>query len=529
MGGSQTVSLPTAGKHGLLLFDAVAGQGLSLQLSGSTFTSCTLYIIAPNGSTVAFANNTQTSSPCTSATTSVSSIPLLTTGTYTIAVDPAGTTGSLTISLVQDASASISIDGPPVTVTTTIAKQDARLTFNVIAGQRIAVYATNVTNNGANVYWVAPDGTVGPTGGLFIHNSPGTTFFMDTQTLTETGQYALWVMHNSNNVGSETLQIASVPPDVNGGTLTVPSAGSTGPAGTMTTTRAGQNGSFAFPVTAGQRLSFNFSNNTYSSCNWDLYDPNSAFVATGGSCSVFVDTTSIHDPLSVTGNYTLLIDPQGSATGSTSVSINNDADVTGTIAIDGSPVTTGTTVAGQDARLSFSATSGQRIVVFETNITNPSQTVFLVTPSGSNQASVGGDHYMDTQSLATTGTYQLWVAHAGTNIGNETLQINSVPADVSGSVTMNGSGFPFTTVAGQNATITFTNPQSQNVTVHWTSGTYPSSPGCLMSVSGHSGSQNCATATGSYNLGTLASGNYTITVDPQRANTGGMTISATSP
>jgi len=38
------------------------------------------------------------------------------------------------------------------------------------------------------------------------------------------------------------------------------------------------------------------------------------------------------------------------------MSINNDSDVTGAISIDGAAVTSTTTVAGQDVRLSFSAT-----------------------------------------------------------------------------------------------------------------------------------------------------------------------------
>ena len=39
MGGTQTVSVNSPNMVGMLLFDGTAGQGVSLQLSGSTFAS----------------------------------------------------------------------------------------------------------------------------------------------------------------------------------------------------------------------------------------------------------------------------------------------------------------------------------------------------------------------------------------------------------------------------------------------------------------------------------------------------------
>jgi hypothetical protein len=222
------------------------------------------------------------------------------------------------------------------------------------------------------------------------------------------------------------------------------------------------------------------------------------------------------------------------------MSINNDSDVTGTITIDGAAVSTGTTVAGQDVRLSFTATANQRIVVYATSVTNPNAYVNLVKPDGTTQASLfidnnpaGQTFFLDTQTLAISGTYQLWVQHYNTtSFGNETLQIASVPADVTGSLSIGGAAFSLATVAGQNANPTFSNPQSQSVTVHWTSGTYSA---CSLYVSGPSpstsrvASGSCGTATGTLGLGTLSSGTYTITVDPQGASTGGVSLTVTAP
>jgi hypothetical protein len=129
------------------------------------------------------------------------------------------------------------------------------------------------------------------------------------------------------------------------------------------------------------------------------------------------------------GTYTLMVAHNGTNVGSATLQlINIPPDVTGTITPGGSAVTVTTTVAGQDARLTFSATAGQRVSALVTNVTNPSATVLLLKPDGTQQTwlSIGpgcNPCSMSTQTLATTGTYTLMVAHNGTSVGNETLQL----------------------------------------------------------------------------------------------------------
>src|SRR5206468_3841113 len=164
---------------------------------------------------------------------------------------------------------------------------------------------------------------------------------------------------------------------------------------------------------------------------------------------------------------------------SVSMSINNDSDVTGTISIDGSAVTSATTVGGQDVRLSFSGTAAQRIVVYATSVTNPGATLNLVKPDGTTQAALainnnpaGQTFFIDTQTLATTGTYQLWVKHTGTNVGSETLQIASVPADFTSTITVPAAGQTGPAVrvptsgnlaVGQNGILTFSGTTGQRL------------------------------------------------------------------
>jgi hypothetical protein len=128
-GGTQTVALNT-NRIGLLLFDASAGQRASVELSASTFASCTLYLFGPYAQQLA-------ASGCTSATTFVDSAGLPLTGTYTIGIDAGASTGSVAVKLdnASDVTGTITIDGPTVTVTTTTPGQDGRWTFSGPAGQ----------------------------------------------------------------------------------------------------------------------------------------------------------------------------------------------------------------------------------------------------------------------------------------------------------------------------------------------------------------------------------------------------------
>jgi hypothetical protein len=90
-------------------------------------------------------------------------------------------------------------------------------------------------------------------------------------------------------------------------------------------------------------------------------------------------------------------------------------------------VTVTTTVPGQDARLTFSGTAGQTVNVFDTNVTTYYAYLVLVKPDGTSQATIviPNSSSMGTQTLATTGTYTLWVEHYSSYIGSETLQVTT--------------------------------------------------------------------------------------------------------
>jgi YD repeat-containing protein len=544
-GGSQTVTLGT-NQIGLVLFDGTFGQHAAPTITGSTFSSCSLYLINPIPTSV---NNDL--GAC-SANGGFGPVVLTQNGTYTFGIVGGASGGRLTLSLSVDFVGTIAINGPPVTASTPEPGQDAHLNFEA-TGQRVVVYATNVTNPNALVNLVTPSGTTLSSMGI-NNGQPGQTFFMDTQAL-GVGMYQLWIQHNASVGGSETLQIVSVPPDFSG-TLSVPAAGTTGTATRVPASgnlAVGQNANLTFSGTAGQKLSFNVVSSTIgantAACSLTVYDPNQNPIPSGycGTGASYVDTMT----LALTGTYTVNLNPIGTATGSVSISINNDQDVTTpAIAIGGSAVTPITTAAGQDIRLSFTASANQLILVTATNVTYPFppyENLNLLTPSGSTLASTtigsssgGSTSLIDTQTLPAAGTYQLWVQHNGPTTGGVTLQIISVPAAFTGTLAVAAAGATGTATrvptsgnlaVGQNANLTFSGTAGQKLSFNLVSSTIgANAAACALTV--YDPNQNalstgyCGTGASYVDTITLAlTGTYTVNLNPTGTATGSVSIS----
>jgi hypothetical protein len=259
------------------------------------------------------------------------------------------------------------------------------------------------------------------------------------------------------------------------------------------------------------------------------------FVGTSGS---FIDVQT----LPATGAYTILVDPQGTDTGSITLTLYDvPADLTPTITAGGSPLTVTTTVAGQNARPTFSGTAGQRISLKMTSVTIGTSTccstrVSILNPDGSTLVSptfigtTGG--FIDVQTLATTGTYTIVVDPQSSDTGSITLTLYSVPADVTGTVTIGGSAVNVTiSTPGQNGSLTFSGTSGQQATVHVTSNTMSTVRVTLFKPDGTQMTTSFTSAT-SFNLATQSlttTGTYTIKIDPDSSNTGSMNVSVTNP
>lgn len=190
------------------------------------------------------------------------------------------------------------------------------------------------------------------------------TGFVDTVSLLQGGYYTLMVDPQAATIGSQTIVLNDVPPDV---------TGSITPGGspvTITTTTPGQNAVLTFSGTAGQRVSLQLSGTTFTGCiavNNAIKKPDGTTLISSDLCapSGFLDTAE----LPVTGTYSILIDPVGTTVGSETLLLNDvPADATASITPGGSPVTLSTTVAGQNGQATFSGSVNQRVSLNVTGV-----------------------------------------------------------------------------------------------------------------------------------------------------------------
>ena len=522
-----TVTTTTPGENATLSFDGLAGQRVALKLSGVTIGS----------------------SPCCSGWVSMGdlvppkpfgrnglfldTVTLPETGRYRIELDPIGAdTGSATLTVYDvppDATASVSPGGAPVTVTTgPVPGQNAVLSFLGLAGQRVSVKLSGVTIGtspccSANV---SMPGAFGPT--LFGRNG----LFLDTKALPADGVYRLVVDPLGADVGSATVTVYDVPADTSatmavGGPPVSLSAGAT----------PGQNAVATFDGVAGQRVALKVSGvtvGTSTCCSMKVSIGGLTQPVLMGRNGGFVDPVRLPS----TGTYSVLVDPQGTDSGSVTLqAFAVPEDVGGSLAPGGAPVTVTTTAPGQRAVLTFAGVAGQRVALKLSGVTMGSSTCCSTAVSISglvNSQLVGtSGGFVDTKVLPSTGMYTVTVDPQGTDFGSATLTLYDVPPDVTGTLVVGGPPVNVTLgTPGQNALLTFQGTAGQRVTVRASNVSIGPSTCCsfVLSVKRPDG-VTVATATLGTNGGTVAPtlpsiGTYSVVVDPQGANLGAVGLAA---
>ena len=175
-------------QNGGVTFAGTAGEAVALQVGFVPSACCTvnISILKPDG--------TRLMNPVAvaSGTVAMDAKTLPTTGTYKIVVDPYQTaTGTVTLTLHDvpaDATATATVGGAPVTVTTTVAGQNARVLFAGTAGDGIVVTTGPGNCCSTAVSILKPDGTtlVSP----FGFTTAGGSLYAK---LTVTGTYTVFV------------------------------------------------------------------------------------------------------------------------------------------------------------------------------------------------------------------------------------------------------------------------------------------------------------------------------------------------
>ena len=530
-GGSQTVTISTSAKVGMILFDAVAGQRASIKVTSCTFSFTFLNIYQPNGSLHDMGSASSGSNGFMTTSLFTSS------GTYAILVDPLSTnTGAITFTLYTftDNLGTITPGGSAVSVSTSTMGQMALLSFSGTANQRVSVKMTSGSWTGgspsaANVSIMRPDGTIQAT------QFTETTAFMDTQTLATTGTYTLIIDPSGRTTGGVTLTMYDVGADISG---TITAGGSSV---TVSPNIPGLNAGHTFSGTAGQRVSVKLTSGSWSggapsAANVSLRKPDGTamdtkFVQSSG----FIDVQT----LPTTGTYTVRTDPTNSSTGTLTITLYDvPADVTGSLTLGTGSVSTNTTP-GQNVLFTFSGTASQRVSVvassgsFSGGVSGNSADIVFRKPDGTTLGIVfvNSRGFIDAQTLPTTVTYTVVTDHNNSAVGSITITGHDI-TDSSGTVTINGGATTVTTsTPGQNGNYTFSGTASQQVTVSITSNTTSCVAVTLKKPDGSTLTSNSSCG-GSFNLTqqTLpTTGTYTLFVNPSSSNTGSLNLTVTSP
>jgi hypothetical protein len=242
--------------------------------------------------------------------------------------------------------------------------------------------------------------------------------------------------------------------------------------------------------------------------------------------------------LAETGNFTIPLDPIWLSTGQVTIRVNTlPPDFSGTITPGDAPVTVATSVAGQNAVITFNGTQGQHVALRSTSSTfttcglyatvrKPDLTVLMSTTC------FGGNSFSDLGVLPATGAYTITLDPQGTAIGSSDITLYDVPADPTVGLTINGGGQSVTTtVPAQNAGATFSGTAGQQVTVRLTGNTMGSVTVKLRRADGTQLTSGTSSST-SFNLSAQTlpvDGTYSVFVDPSSTNTGSITVAVTAP
>src|SRR5262245_43017462 len=440
-GGSPvTITTHSAGENAWVEVDGQANQRIALRMSGVTIgpsPCCSTYVwlYKPDGT----AMGSQTLVGTNGGFVDTRTLPA--TGRYRILVDPQQTAaGSMTLTLYDvpaDTTGTIKPGGAPVTVTPgPVPGQNALVTFSGAQNQRIALKLSNVTI-GTSTCCSARVSILKPDGSTLVFATPfGTSGgFVDTKTLPVSGTYTILVDPQLTDVGSATLTLYDVPPDV---TSTIAPGGA--PVTVSMGPVPGQNALVTFSGTQNQRISLNMSNvtigtSTCCSARVSITSPDNStlFYATPlGRNGGFLDTKVLPQ----TGTYTILVDPQQADVGSMTLTLYDvPPDLTGTIAVGGPPVSlTLGPVPGQNATLTFSGTAAQRVSLRLSNVTIGNTSccgakISMLEPDGTTVVPpilVGTFGATITATLPVTGTYSIGIDPQQAYVGGITLTLSAL-------------------------------------------------------------------------------------------------------
>jgi len=182
---------------------------------------------------------------------------------------------------------------------------------------------------------------------------------------------------------------------------------------------------------------------------------------------------------------------------------------------------------GQNARMTFAGTAGQRVSLTASVVSIPSSTVWIERPNGASiaQFTTGtSGRFMSPVTLPQSGTYIVHIDPQGSGTGHMSLDPEIVPGDPVYPIVANGVVVSGTNGgAGQNALFTFSGSASQKISLVVLNSTMGSANVSILKPDGSTLVSSFSIASGGGYVDTTTlpvSGTYTIKADPSGTNVG---------
>jgi large repetitive protein len=437
------VSLSVVDKIAVYVFDGTRGQFLGLGVNnlscGQPSTGMAFLVYGPDNARLEPGFET-IAAPGSSF--NIPKLPI--SGTYQIIIYPnASDICSMTLTLSTDTPGNLSPNGAVLTFNPSRVGQNARYSFSGIGGQSYSVqWSGNTFSPGAAIQVIRPDGVE-----LNSASISGTNGTLHLPHLPVSGTYSVFVDPIALSVGQVSIAIKQAPDSTGSLALDGPPS--------VLSIAAGQNARYTFAGIAGQNLGLGVSALTttpaggavavsvYKADNTLLVNCN-LYSGPGGSCNLIT--------LPLTGNYTVLVDPQG--TYAANVTLTLSTDVPGSLTGGAAPLTFSTTRVGQNARYSFSGATGQNYFVQWSGSTfTAGGSIRVIQPDGVELASnvTGASNgILSIATLPISGTYSVFVDPAGLSLGQISIALKQVP-DATGTVPVGGTSSTIALNAGQSA------------------------------------------------------------------------------
>ena len=311
-GAAATVDIAKPGGSAALHFTGSAGEIIFVDVTAATLPDqCgDIQLNAPDGK--------ELGEGCiVSGAGSIDATTLPSDGQYTVLLAPkSAATGSATVRLFEDLDQTGTIvpGGPPVTAKIGQPGATARFTFAATPGMIVFVDVPNSTlpQDCGAVSLEGPNGS-SITGGCIVSGSG----YVGATTIKASGTYAVVVDPSGTGTGDAVLKLLV---DHN----QTEAISVNGPPVTATIAQPGEQSRLTFQAAAGQSVAFQISGTTLpDGCgDFELDGPSGAEVTDG--CIIDGAATVPATKLPSTGQYTILFEPGGVATGSATVKLTSD-------------------------------------------------------------------------------------------------------------------------------------------------------------------------------------------------------------